>query len=173
MKTFTTSAILVSALFTALVSASPAVLFSNANVDPAECAEQGGVLQTAASDLPEGAVLSDVRKCVAHPLGRDRLKENWSLPPLEEDPAANATSPAARDVQDISQAQACYYDAKYGCTKKGDTGYCWKHCGENGKWCWTASNLGLGDWITCSTWADCGTTTYACGIGGASGGCGC
>lgn len=130
MKTFTTSFLVLSSAFMAAVTASPAVMFSNANVDPAECADQGGVLQISAADLPEGTLLSDVRKCADHPLGRDRKKETWSIPPPAEE-GDNSTSPVPRAGQDISQTQACYYDAAYGCTYEGGTGYCWKHCGAS------------------------------------------
>ncbi|KAF9735024.1 hypothetical protein PMIN01_06429 [Paraphaeosphaeria minitans] len=77
-------------------------MFSNANVDQTECAEQGGILETAATDVPEGTVLAEICKGVAQLLGRDRLEEIWSLPSIEEDSDANAISPAPRDVHDIS-----------------------------------------------------------------------
>jgi hypothetical protein len=124
MKTFTTSVLF---LFSALAYASPAAMVSNANVDPAECAELGGVLQVAASDLPEGTTLADVRKCVDHPAG-SRNKETWSLGPLDD---SNTNVTSALDAEDISTVQACYYNAKYGCSFEKGTGYCWKHCGAN------------------------------------------
>ncbi|KAK3210420.1 hypothetical protein GRF29_44g2747582 [Pseudopithomyces chartarum] len=166
---FITSILVFSSIFTGII-ASPdsGAQLTNANVDDAECAGLGGVLRIAASDLPEGVSLSDVRKCVEHPVKTSRDKANWSIPPLLESftdtaPDTNATSPRAEVV--AQAAQACYYEAKYGCSG----GYCWKHCGsknDDGKWCWTAKKAGLGDWYTCNTWSDCGTTTYACGVAG-------
>jgi hypothetical protein len=160
----TTSILIASSFFTGMTFAMPgtaATQVSNADVDDAECADLGGVLRISAADLPEGVSLSDVRKCRDHPA----------------DSAINATSPNnATDLVTVESQQSCYYQAQYGCTFERGTGYCWKHCGESnndGKWCWTANGLGLGSWITCDTWDDCGTTTYACSVGCARCGCGC
>ncbi|KAF9534046.1 hypothetical protein CPB83DRAFT_728072, partial [Crepidotus variabilis] len=48
-------------------------------------------------------------------------------------------------------AEGCWYDSQIGCTG----GYCWKVCGNNGEWCWTANNGGVGSLISCSNWQDC------------------
>ncbi|RAK79651.1 uncharacterized protein BO72DRAFT_373150 [Aspergillus fijiensis CBS 313.89] len=126
---------------------------STGNNDPAiECGDLG-VMVIPAADLPEGVLPSDVRKCREHPLGRNRYLESASLAPL-----------------DPVDPQACYRDAPYGCSK----GYCWKVCGSNGEWCWTAKGGGAGAWYTCSRYQNCGTgTMYACGRNCPSCGCGC
>ncbi|KAJ5127899.1 hypothetical protein N7448_008678 [Penicillium atrosanguineum] len=134
-----------------------------------ECRSLGGAMSIQAHELPEGVSASDVRKCVEHPLGRERYFEDASLAPFNEEQKKNSTQFETRDPLDERAADACYTAAPYGCSK----GYCWKSCGSNGEWCWTANKAGLGSWITCSKYQDCGTTTYACGIGGASGGCSC
>jgi hypothetical protein len=140
-----------------------------------ECSNLGGVMSMEAHKLPEGVSLSDLRKCVEHPHGRERFLDEASLAPFEEGDAPsdekkkkNSTDIEAGGLEERA-ADACYTAAPYGCSR----GYCWKTCGDNGKWCWTAYKAGLGSWIKCSTYNDCGTTTYACGIGGVSGGCGC
>ncbi|RDB29460.1 hypothetical protein Hypma_014819 [Hypsizygus marmoreus] len=74
-----------------------------------DCANLGGPMPK--SNLPDGVIASDVRKCAAHPLGGgDKDK-----------------SP-----------KACQTESDGGCSK----GYCWKVCGDNGQWCWTAENGG-------------------------------
>jgi len=124
-----------------------------------------GIMDILEPDLPLGVAMSDVRRCAGHPLGHKKpsggsLAPNSDRIDLDE-----------RDVFKLDE-QKCFYDAQYGCSG----GYCWKHCGpkkDDGKWCWTALKAGLGAWIKCKTWADCGTTTYACGRGCARCGCGC
>ncbi|RAK75437.1 uncharacterized protein BO72DRAFT_382505 [Aspergillus fijiensis CBS 313.89] len=141
------------------------------------------------ADLPAGVAPSDVRKCLDHPLGRNRHVKGASLAPLDAVDVAfwqNSTvdtvtgtgsSPVeARsdglDGLEALEKRSCYKDAPYGCSG----GYCWKACGNTnkGEWCWTAAKAGLGAWIKCSKWQDCGTATYACGRGGCPAcGCGC
>jgi hypothetical protein len=132
-------------------------------------------------DLPAGVALSDVRKCLDHPLGRNRHVKGASLAPLDAVDASfynsavdTGTSPVEprSDSLGVFEERACYKDAPYGCSG----GYCWKACGNinKGEWCWTAKKAGLGAWIKCSKWQDCGITTYACGRGGCPAcGCGC
>ena len=154
-----------------LLATCTAMAFSSAIPDANaadECSGLGGTMSIPADRLPKGVSPSDVRKCVEHPLGRERYLEEASLAPFE-DAKKNSTQLKTRDPLNERAADACYYGAPYGCSR----GYCWKSCGNNGEWCWTANLGGLGSWITCNTWMDCGTTTYACGIGGASGGCSC
>jgi hypothetical protein len=133
------------------------------------------------ADLPAGVAPSDVRKCLDHPLGRNRHVKGASLAPLDAVDASfynstvnTDTSPVEARSDDLGalQERSCYKDAPYGCSG----GYCWKACGNvnKGEWCWTAAKAGLGAWIKCSKWQDCGTATYACGRGGCpSCGCGC
>lgn len=154
-----------------LLAGCTAMAFSSAIPDANavdECSGLGGAMSILADKLPEGVTPSDVRKCVEHPLGRERYLEEASLAP-PEDTKKNSTQLETRNPLNERAADACYNAAPYGCSK----GYCWKSCGSNGEWCWTATKGGLGSWITCSTYQDCGTTTYACGIGGVSGGCSC
>ncbi|KAL4901519.1 hypothetical protein BDW74DRAFT_84033 [Aspergillus multicolor] len=141
------------------------------------------VMRVSAADLPAGVSPIDVRKCLDHPLGRNRHVKGASLAPLNavepsffNNGTVNTgtdtdTSPADLEARSSAlQERACYKDAPYGCSG----GYCWKACGntDKGEWCWTANKAGLGSWITCSKWQDCGTATYACGRGGCPS-CGC
>ncbi|KAI9371050.1 hypothetical protein BJX61DRAFT_512793 [Aspergillus egyptiacus] len=129
------------------------------------------VMRVNAADLPEGVTPRNVRKCLEHPLGRNRDVKGASLAPLDavDDSFYNSTdsdtSPveARSDGLGTQEERACYHKAPYGCSR----GYCWKACGdkEKGEWCWTAENLGWGDWDTCSSWRDCGVKTYSCGRG--------
>jgi hypothetical protein len=133
------------------------------------------------ADLPAGVAPSDVRKCLDHPLGRNRHVKGASLAPLDAVDASFYNSAGDTDTSPVEartdglgglQERACYKDAPFGCSG----GYCWKACGDTnkGEWCWTAEKAGLGAWIKCSKWQDCGTATYACGRGGCpSCGCGC
>ncbi|RDB29454.1 hypothetical protein Hypma_014810 [Hypsizygus marmoreus] len=92
-----------------------------------DCATLGGPMPK--SNLPDGVITNDVRKCVGHPLGKG------------------------------VDAQACWTASPYGCSSDG---YCWKVCGNNGEWCWTAANKGQGAWLRCSTYTDCHATD-SCG----------
>ncbi|RAH49952.1 uncharacterized protein BO95DRAFT_505203 [Aspergillus brunneoviolaceus CBS 621.78] len=150
---------------------------STENNDPAiECGDLG-VMIIPAADLPEGVLPSDVRKCREHPLGRNRYLESASLAPLDpvdvQALTGNTASGEARSEPkhlNTSEPQACYRDAPYGCSK----GYCWKVCGSNGEWCWTAKGGGAGAWYTCNRYQNCGTgTMYVCGRNCPSCGCGC
>ncbi|KAJ5262302.1 hypothetical protein N7524_007607 [Penicillium chrysogenum] len=49
-----------------------------------ECSNLGGVMSMEAHKLPEGVSLSDLRKCVEHPHGRERFLDEASLAPFEE-----------------------------------------------------------------------------------------
>ncbi|PLB47061.1 hypothetical protein P170DRAFT_438773 [Aspergillus steynii IBT 23096] len=146
-----------------------------------ECGDLG-VMTVDPADLPAGVAPSDVRKCLDHPLGRNRHVKGASLAPLDAVDASfyngtgdTDTSPVEARVDGLDGAlekRACYKDAPYGCSG----GYCWKACGDmnKGEWCWTAAKDGLGAWMKCSTWQHCGTTSYACGKGGCQAcGCGC
>ncbi|KAK6533668.1 hypothetical protein TWF694_002601 [Orbilia ellipsospora] len=128
--------------------------------------------------LPEGVQASDVRRCADHPLGRDRDLKNASLAPMDAEftkrSQNNGEMTADTVIAHLSgrSAQACFFGAPYGCTK----GFCWKSCGKNGEWCWTANQGGLGQWQACSTFGDCApSSNYACGAGctGKSKACGC
>lgn len=107
------------------------------------------VMNVDTTDLPAGVTASDVRRCLDHPLGRNRHIKGASLAPLEavETSFYNSTtdidtSPvdARSDGLGALQEQACYKDAPYGCSG----GYCWKACGDKskGEWCWTAQKGG-------------------------------
>ncbi|CEL01997.1 hypothetical protein ASPCAL01573 [Aspergillus calidoustus] len=162
--------------------------------DPvAECGALG-VMTFDPADLPDGVLPSDVRKCRDHPLGRNRSLESGSLAPpaaikgslynstSDTDTEAEAETDTNRDTTPVEtrsdldldldpevnlnvgtrEQAACEWKAEYGCP---GSGYCWKTCGKQGEWCWTATKGGIGSWITCSTWRDCGTHTYACARG--------
>ncbi|POR32174.1 Uncharacterized protein TPAR_07615 [Tolypocladium paradoxum] len=147
----------------------------------AECGQLGAMsLALDAGKLPEGATLGDVRKCADHPLGRDRDLATASMPTtgdLSSAPAAADNLPAETTPNDAGnsgltalEGRACEKAAQFGCSK----GYCWKTCGNNGEWCWTARNGGSGSWYTCNSWHECGTEdSYACGKFCSSCGCSC
>ncbi|KAK1229358.1 hypothetical protein PQX77_007579 [Marasmius sp. AFHP31] len=126
-----------------------------------------GVLNVDLNNLPEGMTANDVRKCADHPLGsKPRQNAQWeSLAPME----SSLTNRSANSIEDRA-AQACYYDAPYGCSD----GFCWTACGApgSGNWCWTAGGDGSGPWLTCSTFNDCNPNA-ACGKGNNCGACGC
>ncbi|KAE8384030.1 hypothetical protein BDV23DRAFT_189625 [Aspergillus alliaceus] len=60
--------------------------------------------------------------------------------------------PMAKELANVFAAQKCWTRSPYGCSKDR---YCWKQCGNNGQWCWTAHAGGTGPWTSCSTDADC------------------
>ncbi|RAH77612.1 hypothetical protein BO86DRAFT_322812 [Aspergillus japonicus CBS 114.51] len=128
-----------------------------------------GIMVVLTADLPEGVYPSDVRICRDHPLGRNRDIKGVSLAPLDPmDVQALEGNTAALEgrseptIPNTSELQACYKNAPYGCSG----GYCWKVCGNNGEWCWTAKNSGVGAWYTCNRYQNCGTgTIHACGRG--------
>lgn len=141
---FTTSIIVVAVQVAAALAAR-----TTANTGRDETCGTLGVMD-ASDSLSAGATTENVRKCAEHPL------TNGTLPGLSEDKENSASK--------------CYFDAPYGCSD----GYCWKACGNNGEWCWTAKNGGTGDWYTCSASTQCGDSdTYACGQGCSSCGCSC
>ncbi|KAK5989540.1 hypothetical protein PT974_11067 [Cladobotryum mycophilum] len=125
-----------------------------------------GVMKYDANKLPAGATPDDVRQCADHPLGHNRNQEPASLAPLHA--GEMSVAPSGEDILVNRAAASCYRDAPYGCTR----GYCWKVCGNNGEWCWTARAGGIGKWFTCNSWKDC-DAKQACGKGCPSCGCGC
>ncbi|KAJ3490650.1 hypothetical protein NLG97_g5735 [Lecanicillium saksenae] len=122
-----------------------------ANVDrriaEEECGSLG-VMEAPASAYANGGT---VRKCRDHPLGKGR--------PIQK--RGDTVLPVALDKRCSTPL-----NAPWGC----DNGYCWKGCGLNYEWCWTAGNYGTGDWARCSSGKDCGfdDERFTC-----SGGCGC
>lgn len=175
------------AVLAAAVSESPATANSSAVAETAavsaaylkaaaECGDLG-VLSVVEADLPAGVNRAEVRTCLEHPLKGAHERHAGSLAPLDNAQIEAAVSAYDRRLASAPtpelgalEARACYYEAPYGCSD----GYCWKACGSagDGKWCWTANNLGWGSWITCHTYNDCGSTTYSCGQGGCDA-CGC
>ncbi|KAK6539393.1 hypothetical protein TWF694_009618 [Orbilia ellipsospora] len=133
------------------------------SVDAAECGELG-LLEV--HNLPSGVDHTQLRKCAGHPMGRDRDLPNASLvywTDEQREKAQNAPKLDARSVVATLSgrgANACWNGASTGCSK----GYCWKTCGSNGEWCWTAANGGAGDWLKCSNGNEC-TDGSACGQG--------
>ena len=132
----------------------------------AECGDLGVMPSYRAEEIPKGVVAEEIRTCANHPLGRERHLDTASLAPKEADerePSEINFTPAdaVKSEANVLEERTCEYDAPYGCSK----GYCWKVCGGGGEWCWTAANGGLGSWLTCTTWNDCGQITYACGRG--------
>lgn len=129
----------------------------------AELAQQCGdlhVMKVNLEHLPEGVAPEQVRHCAEHPLGNIR-------PGLDTE---EQETEGGEEGLVALKPRACHYGAPSGCSG----GYCWKSCGllpASGEWCWTAALVGLGDWITCKTDADC-NTLQACGIGLCSS-CGC
>lgn len=62
----------------------------------------------------------------------------------------------------------CIFGKSLGCSD----GYCWRTC-DKLKWCWTAEDLGTGDWLSCSSDSDC-FEADSCGEGDCDDcGCGC
>lgn len=127
-----------------------------------ECGDLGVMAYTDAA-LAKGINTTGIRTCKEHPLG----------PNPRPEPQGLGESDAKRDLDDLlnprEELQACWYGDPYGCSK----GYCYKVCGDNGRWCWTAWNGGWGDWRTCSAKDDCKDTQGAeCGEGGCKA-CGC
>ncbi|KAL3952683.1 hypothetical protein VFPFJ_11403 [Purpureocillium lilacinum] len=97
------------------------------------------------------------------------MKVDTSALPAGVDPGAIrkcAEHPVAASPNPIAKRD-CWYGKNSGCSK----GYCWKSCGGNGQWCWTAFNDGYGNWIGCSNDNQC-NTNQACGIGNCKT-CGC
>jgi hypothetical protein len=135
----------------------------------AECGDLGIMA------VPEGANAGDYRKCLDHPEGTDRALSDpaSSIAPLDNDIVV--PGPDSRQLKGSEifgrEAMKCEYSAGLGCSRNG---FCWKACGTagDGKWCWTAGGIGFGDWLKCTTYADC-STWAACGQGCAECGCGC
>ncbi|KAF3310803.1 hypothetical protein TWF173_009160 [Orbilia oligospora] len=157
-------------LFAAQISGGFAAAVSSA---AAECGSLG-VLEIDLNDLPAGVDPSALRKCAGHPLGhtRDLKKTTYTpLTPEEIERAQNVELDARSVIPALSgrAANACWFGASSGCTD----GYCWKSCGNNGEWCWTAANGGSGNWLQCNSANQCGTGE-ACGKGcKKSKSCGC
>lgn len=117
-----------------------ATVFS-ASVPPppgAECGDLGVTIDD--GTLPPDINATDVRTCTNHPLSNQTALEH-SL-----------------------DKRNCVWNKKSGC----DKGYCWKKCGNEGQWCWTARVKGFGDWYTCGSDRDCNEKMDC---GNASGGC--
>lgn len=153
-----------------LVAAQVIGVFSATVPEPSQKCGILGVMSVNAAELPKGVKPNDVRKCLDHPMGRDRDLKKASMAPVTPEFLAlrNETEGEVKGSDLTVKPLACEKGAPYGCSK----GYCWKTCGKNGEWCWTAYKGGLGSWIKCNSWKDCGTTTYACGRGGCPS-CGC
>ncbi|KAB2571286.1 hypothetical protein DBV05_g10042 [Lasiodiplodia theobromae] len=155
-----------------LAAASFTRVFSTAVPDDA-AAECGSLGVMSLEDVPEDALAGEVRKCADHPLGNNRPFGGTSLAPLDDsddfddsDDSGNSTDVSA-DASGL-QARDCWYGSEYGCTD----GYCWKTCGDGGRWCWTANNGGNGPWRTCASWRDC-KKKFDCGKNCKSCGCSC
>lgn len=135
-----------------------------------DAADECGSLGVMSLDnLPAGVDPANVRKCADHPFGNNRPMEGTSLAPLDD---TNVTSADAHKLD----ARSCKIDrvSSWGCTD----GYCWKICDGGGRWCWTATNFGIGPLKTCSSHSDCGNIYYcgqncACGNNCGSCACGC
>ncbi|OAL54694.1 hypothetical protein IQ07DRAFT_628456 [Pyrenochaeta sp. DS3sAY3a] len=56
----------------------------------------------------------------------------------------------------------CESSAPYGCSKDG---FCWKVCGDGGKWCWTGTGSnGEKEFRKCSNWGQC-SQAHPCATG--------
>ncbi|CEI60176.1 hypothetical protein FVEN_g6360 [Fusarium venenatum] len=123
--------------------------------------------------LQDGVEPAELRLCADHPLGRKRNldpKQGSSIAPGDKG-LPKDVSPA--DSTGLLSKRICWDVAPYGCENRS---YCWKVCGQNGEWCWTAHAGGSGAWRGCRTWGDCGTDDKDFGCGKnckASGICGC
>ncbi|UNI15481.1 hypothetical protein JDV02_002011 [Purpureocillium takamizusanense] len=104
-----------------------------------------GVMTVDRSKLPLNVDPNNIRECADHPEGGSKASRR--------DPEA---------------AAECWFGKPSGCS----SGYCFKTCGNGGEWCWTASNGGYGDWITCKSDSAC-STDQACGQGDNCSACGC
>ncbi|EXA43425.1 hypothetical protein FOVG_08407 [Fusarium oxysporum f. sp. pisi HDV247] len=116
-----------------------------------------GVMDIAPGNLPEAVQPWEVRLCVDHTLGRDREldpENGASLAPSVKEEGPSLVSKRLFEKK-------CSFSAEYGCSKR----YCWKQCGKNGEWCWTAVSGGTGPWRGCHSWQDCGMDDidYGCG----------
>ncbi|KAL5092916.1 hypothetical protein Trisim1_000648 [Trichoderma cf. simile WF8] len=127
------------------------------------------VMKMDVNQLPTGISPDSVRMCEEHPLNQDGIDilDGASLAPADvSQRGVTSALPLYFGVK-----RACYYAAPYGCTR----GYCWKACDDDGKWCWTASQGGYGNWATCKTFEDCGLDDddFGCGKRCQRCGCGC
>ncbi|KAK2766264.1 hypothetical protein FQN54_007781 [Arachnomyces sp. PD_36] len=120
-----------------------------------------------AMTVPEGADASQFRSCLEHPLGARPQSSDLEnrAPPMSSHDMTKRAEPVLRD--DVT-AQACWHGDPVGCTD----GYCWKTCGDNGEWCWTALHEGTGPWYKCSASDQC-HEYMACGVGSSCDSCGC
>ncbi|KAL0931075.1 uncharacterized protein CTRU02_213810 [Colletotrichum truncatum] len=142
-----------------------------AGVAPATAAEECGslgVMTYTDASLLEGVDLTQIRTCRDHPLGPGARP---SAPPAQ---GPGGSAEAKRDAFGemlVRQegTDACWYGDSTGCTN----GYCWKTCGDKGRWCWTAWNKGWGNWRTCSKSSDCKKNSDAEGGEGGCKACGC
>lgn len=62
-----------------------------------DCSNLGGPMSIPAHELPEGVSPSDVRKCVEHPLGRERYLEDASLAPFDDAESVDTTGHATQE----------------------------------------------------------------------------
>ena len=101
-----------------------------------------GVMKINKADLPAGADPNAVRLCDEHPV--------------------------TTEVNVFERA--CYTAKTVGCSR----GYCFRQCTTStvGSWCWTALNLGVGNWINCTQDSDC-SILGVCGVGTNCAACGC
>ncbi|KAG6010470.1 hypothetical protein E4U21_006472 [Claviceps maximensis] len=100
-----------------------------------------GIMAVDKSTLPPSVDAEHIRECLDHPEAK-QLQPRLGLELVE---------------------RACWEGGtQLGCSKEG---YCWKVCGPQGQWCWTAYNSGFGEWIRCSGAKDC-NTGMSCGQGG-------
>ena len=152
----------------AFISVASAAVTPNVRVQ--EICGDLGVMDVATNELASGVGVSDIRMCADHPLGRNRTldeAEGASLAPVDPNDAhVLARTPSSLNTL---EERSCNYKAPYGCSG----GYCWKSCGKNGVWCWTASKGGVGAWAKCSKFEDCGTVGIYFGCGKACASCGC
>ncbi|ATY66322.1 kinase domain [Cordyceps militaris] len=125
-----------------------------ADVDRRAAEEECGALGV--MEAPAAAYLNGgtVRKCRDHPMGSNRgfdMSDTVANAPFQQPERRDSR----RDTKPIPDALAkrCERTAGWGC---GNGGYCWKNCGRNGEWCWTAADDGNGPWARCNTWKDCG-----------------
>jgi hypothetical protein len=128
-----------------------AVLSAAVSEVAAECGNLG-IFTVADADLPAGVNKTEIRMCAQHPLKGHHARQEGSLAPMDDEQIEAAVT-VYRDSLDPAvglEARDCYYEDAYGCTD----GFCWKACGSagDGKWCWTASNLGFGAWFSCHTY---------------------
>ncbi|KAJ6022460.1 uncharacterized protein N7446_012812 [Penicillium canescens] len=63
-----------------------------------ECSNLGGVMSIPDHELPEGVEPSDVRRCIEHPLGRERYLEDASLAPWDDAEIVNIPGLGTKNI---------------------------------------------------------------------------